>query len=323
MSAPPTSSPLTNTCGIVGQPEIADSSWRICGSGRMSTAVTGAPARRSACSARSELPHMTNAGVPFMKMRDVRAVDDFLDLVGVAHAGSLRLDPEFVDGAVGQRRRQRLVDAPVLLDERQPVERRRGDDDLEVVAAAGPVDHVELGRVRKRALEQLVATVACSRVDRSEREPVARPDARPRRPRPARSRPSRHAATATRQGRSPRTTSTTSSSRVQKTASIEKRMKNMWIDPPGRNSIPSSGSSDARPSRPFMRASDETASRQRAHTTVPSWVRSVGRLHRTKEHRGSVATMPAQPADVAELVDAHGSGPCARKGVEVQVLSSA
>ena len=28
-------------------------------------------------------------------------------------------------------------------------------------------------------------------------------------------------------------------------------------------------------------------------------------------------------ADVAELVDAHGSGPCARKGVEVQVLSSA
>jgi hypothetical protein len=28
-------------------------------------------------------------------------------------------------------------------------------------------------------------------------------------------------------------------------------------------------------------------------------------------------------ADVAELVDAHGSGPCGRKSVEVQVLSSA
>jgi hypothetical protein len=28
-------------------------------------------------------------------------------------------------------------------------------------------------------------------------------------------------------------------------------------------------------------------------------------------------------ADVAELVDAHGSGPCGRKLVEVQVLSSA
>ena len=67
MSAPPISSPLTNTCGIVGQPEIAESSWRIAGSGRMSTAVTGAPAARSARSARSELPHMTNCGVPFMK----------------------------------------------------------------------------------------------------------------------------------------------------------------------------------------------------------------------------------------------------------------
>src|SRR5260370_42126423 len=28
-------------------------------------------------------------------------------------------------------------------------------------------------------------------------------------------------------------------------------------------------------------------------------------------------------ADVAELADAHGSGPCTRKGVKVQVLSSA
>ena len=35
-----------------------------------------------------------------------------------------------------------------------------------------------------------------------------------------------------------------------------------------------------------------------------------------------MATLSAR-ADVAELVDAHGSGPCARKGVEVQVLSSA
>ena len=32
------------TCGIVGQPESADSSCRISGSGRTSTAVTGAPA---------------------------------------------------------------------------------------------------------------------------------------------------------------------------------------------------------------------------------------------------------------------------------------
>ena len=67
MSAPPTSSPLTKTCGIVGQPEIADRSCRICGSGRMSTVVTDAPARRSASSARPEFPHMTKDGVPFMK----------------------------------------------------------------------------------------------------------------------------------------------------------------------------------------------------------------------------------------------------------------
>ena len=34
-------------------------------------------------------------------------------------------------------------------------------------------------------------------------------------------------------------------------------------------------------------------------------------------------TIDALHADVAELVDAHGSGPCVRKDVEVQVLSSA
>ena len=38
--------------------------------------------------------------------------------------------------------------------------------------------------------------------------------------------------------------------------------------------------------------------------------------------RKGAATMAVR-ADVAELVDAHGSGPCERKLVEVQVLSSA
>ena len=66
MSAPPISSPLTKTCGIVGQPEIDESSWRILGSGRTSTVVIGAPAACRACSARCELPHMTICGVPFM-----------------------------------------------------------------------------------------------------------------------------------------------------------------------------------------------------------------------------------------------------------------
>jgi DtxR family Mn-dependent transcriptional regulator len=67
MSAPPMSSPLTNTCGIVGQPEIEESSCRMRGSGRMSTVVTGAPAACRACSARWEFPHITICGVPFMK----------------------------------------------------------------------------------------------------------------------------------------------------------------------------------------------------------------------------------------------------------------
>ncbi|CRI68020.1 hypothetical protein THIOKS190125 [Thiocapsa sp. KS1] len=34
-------------------------------------------------------------------------------------------------------------------------------------------------------------------------------------------------------------------------------------------------------------------------------------------------TSPRPHAEVAELVDAHGSGPCGRKLVEVRVLSSA
>ena len=46
----------------------------------------------------------------------------------------------------------------MLLHERQAVECRRGDDDLEVVSAPGPVDHVELLGVGKRALEELQAS---------------------------------------------------------------------------------------------------------------------------------------------------------------------
>src|SRR3972149_4301712 len=64
MSAPPISSPLTKTWGIVGQPEISESSWRIRGSGRMSTVVIGAPTAWSAFSARDALPHMTISAVP-------------------------------------------------------------------------------------------------------------------------------------------------------------------------------------------------------------------------------------------------------------------
>ena len=66
-----------------------------------------------------------------------------------------RLDSQLMDGAVGQRACERLVDTAVLLDERQADERRRGDGDLEMVSPARAVDHVELGRVGKRACQQL------------------------------------------------------------------------------------------------------------------------------------------------------------------------
>jgi hypothetical protein len=55
------------TCGIVGHPDSADSSWRIRGSGSTSTAVKETPVARRASSARAEFPHMTKSGRPFMK----------------------------------------------------------------------------------------------------------------------------------------------------------------------------------------------------------------------------------------------------------------
>ena len=67
MSEPPSSSPPTKSCGIVGQPESADSSWRMRGSGRMSTAANGVPMACSAATARAEKPHAGASGVPFMK----------------------------------------------------------------------------------------------------------------------------------------------------------------------------------------------------------------------------------------------------------------
>src|SRR4051794_41775713 len=66
MSQPPTSSPSTNSCGIVGQLEIADSSARMRGSGSTSTAAKGAPADCSAATVRAEKPQAGASGLPFM-----------------------------------------------------------------------------------------------------------------------------------------------------------------------------------------------------------------------------------------------------------------
>ena len=67
MSQPPTSSPSTNSCGIVGQPDSSESSSRIRGSGRMSSAAYFTPSALSAPDARIEKPQAGCWGVPFMK----------------------------------------------------------------------------------------------------------------------------------------------------------------------------------------------------------------------------------------------------------------
>src|SRR5881397_911345 len=124
MSAPPTSSPPTKSCGIVGQPDSSCSSWRIAGSGRTFTAVTGAPASRSARSARSEFPHIPNCGVP-----------------------------------VTQRLGERVVHQAVLVEQRDPVEAGARHDHLKVVAAAGAVLDAELVRIGERAAQQRFETL--------------------------------------------------------------------------------------------------------------------------------------------------------------------
>src|SRR6266516_1971037 len=67
MSHPPISSPSTNSCGIVGQLEIAESSWRMRGSGRTSTAAKGTSSVCSIATVRAEKPQAGASGVPFMK----------------------------------------------------------------------------------------------------------------------------------------------------------------------------------------------------------------------------------------------------------------
>ena len=59
-----------------------------------------------------------------------------------------------MDGAVAERVVERRVDELVLLDERQPVEARALDGDVEVVATACPVDDAEVVGVGEGPLEQ-------------------------------------------------------------------------------------------------------------------------------------------------------------------------
>ena len=59
-----------------------------------------------------------------------------------------------MDGAVRQRPGESLVDAPVLVEQRQAVEGRVDDGHLEVVAAARPVLDADLDGARERLREQ-------------------------------------------------------------------------------------------------------------------------------------------------------------------------
>lgn len=54
-----------------------------------------------------------------------------------------------MDGAVGQRVRQCVVDETVLIDAREVGEPRGNDGDVEVVASAGAVDDAELAGIGK------------------------------------------------------------------------------------------------------------------------------------------------------------------------------
>jgi hypothetical protein len=66
---------------------------------------------------------------------------------------SFRFDPQLVDRAVAEGCGQRLVHAPVLVEEGEAVEVGRCDDDLEVIARPGPILDRELGRAGERLRE--------------------------------------------------------------------------------------------------------------------------------------------------------------------------
>src|SRR3954454_23888554 len=165
MSQPPTSSPSTKSCGIVGQLETADSSWRMRGSGRTSTAAYGLPSASSAAAVRAEKPHIGRSGVPFMKrmtscseIASPMASRISFSLVSLTWS-SLRsgFEGQCVDGAADLGAEHR-VDAPVLLDPAHGGELRGDHLRPEVIAAAREVGDVHAG-IRNGSLDALLELV--------------------------------------------------------------------------------------------------------------------------------------------------------------------
>src|SRR4051795_7668456 len=153
MSQPPTNSPLTKSCGTVGQFDSAESSWRMRGSGRMSTAANGAPVACSAWTVRMENPHAGISGVPFMKRMTSlsRIASAIASRRGFSVCSDMRkllrglgLHAQRVDWAAdlaGEDVHHELV----LLDAAQAREGGRHDGGPEVVTAARPVLYVGAG----------------------------------------------------------------------------------------------------------------------------------------------------------------------------------
>src|SRR3954453_10743388 len=149
MSEPPTSSPLTNSCGIVGHCDSSLSSWRMRGSGRMSTAAKPTLSDCSAAAARAEKPHAGASGTPFMKRmtsfsRIASAIASRRGCSVSLMSFGLRRQGQGVDRAADLGAEPR-VDHPVLLEPALAGEGGGDDGGAEVVAAAGPVLDLHVG----------------------------------------------------------------------------------------------------------------------------------------------------------------------------------
>src|SRR5436305_6808438 len=149
MSEPPTSSPLTNSCGIVGHSDSALSSWRMRGSGRMSTAAKPTFRDCSAAAARAEKPQAGASGTPFMKRmtslsRIASAIASRRGFSDSLMSFGLRRQGQCVDRPADLGAEHR-VDHPVLLDPALAGEGGGDDGGAEVVAATGPVLDLDLG----------------------------------------------------------------------------------------------------------------------------------------------------------------------------------
>src|SRR4051794_6628576 len=193
MSQPPTSSPPLNSCGIVGHSEIAESSSRMRGSGRMSTAANGTSSDCSVATVRAENPQAGASGVPFMKrITSCSAIASWMaSRIGLLSAGppvgaatgaevlfAIGIGSNWVSdikgscpsgglglgGGLGPERERvdrpaevgldGAVDELVLLDAAQPLEHRCSNCGPEVVAGPGRVLDLCRG-ARERRLDAL------------------------------------------------------------------------------------------------------------------------------------------------------------------------